>query len=105
MAAKPSLTLKRRIKAAPEKVFAAWTDPQKLTQWFGPDQGKVVSATADVRVGGRYRIVFNTMDGEQHDVSGLYDDVVPNEKLSFSWAHKVYPTRRRLRSAAVPSAP
>ncbi|MGE0154999.1 MAG: SRPBCC domain-containing protein [Reyranellaceae bacterium] len=93
MAAKPSLTLKRRIKAAPEKVYAAWTEPQKLMQWFGPDAGKVVSATTDVRVGGGFRIVFHTMDGEQHDVSGRYDAVAPNEKLSFSWAWRTMPER------------
>ena len=93
MAAKPSLTIKKRIKATPEKVYAAWTDPQKLTQWFGPDEGKVVSATTDLRVGGRFRVVFHTMDGEQHDVSGVYDAVVPNEKLSFSWAWRTMPER------------
>jgi len=94
MAGKPSLTIKRRIKAAPEKVYAAWTDPQKLTQWFGPDQGKVVSATTDLRVGGKYRVVFHTLDGEQHDVSGTYDAVVPNEKLSFSWTWRTMPERQ-----------
>ena len=33
---KPSLTLKRRLNAPPSKVFAAWTDPEKLAHWFGP---------------------------------------------------------------------
>ena len=36
MLAKPSLTLKRRLKAAPGKVFQAWTDPEKIVHWFGP---------------------------------------------------------------------
>jgi len=93
MAAKPSLTLKRRIKAAPEKVYAAWTEPEKLMRWFGPDEGKVVSAKTDVRVGGGFRIVFHTMDGEQHDVSGTYSEVVPNRKLAFSWAWRTMPER------------
>lgn len=93
MAAKPSLTLKRRIKAAPEKVYAAWTEPEKLMQWFGPDGGKVVSAKTDVRVGGGFRIVFHTMDGEQHDVSGIYSEVVRNRKLAFSWAWRTMPER------------
>jgi uncharacterized protein YndB with AHSA1/START domain len=31
---RPSLTFKRRLSARPEKVYAAWTDPQKLIQWF-----------------------------------------------------------------------
>ena len=35
MATKPSLVLKRRIKAAPEKVYEAWTKPEQMTHWWG----------------------------------------------------------------------
>lgn len=90
---KPSLTIKRRIAAPPEKVYAAWTDPQKLMQWFGPEGATMISATADARVGGRYHIVFRTPDGEEHDVSGTYRDVVPNEKLTFGWMWRTLPDR------------
>ena len=38
MLTKPSLTLKRRLKAAPAQVFSAWTDPEKLIHWFGPSE-------------------------------------------------------------------
>ncbi len=34
--ARPSLTLKRRINAPPEKIYAAWTKPENLIRWFGP---------------------------------------------------------------------
>ncbi|MGH8631356.1 MAG: SRPBCC family protein [Burkholderiales bacterium] len=37
---KPSLSLTRRSNATPEKVWRAWTDPQALKQWFGPDDSK-----------------------------------------------------------------
>ena len=91
---KPSLTIKRRLAAPPEKVYAAWTDPEKLMHWFGPDPGEMISAEADPRVGGRYHIVFRTLnDGEEHDVSGTYSDVVPNEKLTFTWMWRTMPER------------
>ena len=93
MSSKPSLTLKRRIKASPTKVYQAWTEPEKIVQWFGPDSGKVVSAETDLRVGGRYRIVFHTEDGEQHDVSGEYSEVVANERLAFTWRWRTMPER------------
>ena len=32
---KPSLTIKRRFNAPPAKVFAAWTDPEKVKHWMG----------------------------------------------------------------------
>jgi uncharacterized protein YndB with AHSA1/START domain len=95
-ATKPSLTLKRRFNAAPAKVYAAWTDPTKIALWFGPDSGKVQSAETDVRVGGRYTVVFFTEDGEEHHVSGVYREVVANEKLVFTWAWRSTPERESL---------
>ncbi len=89
----PSLTLKRRLKASPEAVYAAWTDPEKIVRWFGPDTGPVKQAETDLRVGGRYFVIFNTEDAEQHHVSGVYREVVPNEKLVFTWTWRTLPER------------
>jgi uncharacterized protein YndB with AHSA1/START domain len=92
----PSLTLKRRLNAAPEKVYAAWTDPEKIAKWFGPDGGAVTSAETDLRVGGRYTMIFHTEDGEEHHVSGVYREVVRNERLQFTWAWRSTPERESL---------
>ena len=94
---KPSLTLKRRLKATPDKVYAAWTEPEKIVKWFGPDARPREGRTADVRVSaGSYAITFHTEDGEQHHVSGHYREVVPNEKLVFTWAWRTMPERESL---------
>lgn len=95
-AAKPSLTLKRRLKAPPGKVFAAWTDPEKVKRWMGPGEGKALLAECDVRTGGRYRWVMQAPNGEEHDVSGVYREVIPDEKLVFTWAWKTTPERKSL---------
>jgi uncharacterized protein YndB with AHSA1/START domain len=91
----PSLTLKRRLNAPADKVYAAWTDPEKIVHWFGPANavGKSVRAEMDVRVGGRYRMRFKTDDGESHEVGGQYKEVMPNERLVFSWAWHSTPER------------
>src|SRR5262245_61851058 len=60
---KPSLTLKRRLNAPPAKVFAAWTDPEKMKRWMGPGQVEPVSTEIEPHAGGRYRIVMRTPDG------------------------------------------
>jgi uncharacterized protein YndB with AHSA1/START domain len=95
-AVKPSLTIKRRFNAPPEKVFSAWTDPEKVKRWMGPGAVVVLSAESDPRTGGRYRWVMQNAAGEVHDVSGTYREVVPNEKLVFTWAWKSTPERESL---------
>lgn len=96
MLAQPSLTLARRLKATPDKVFAAWTDPKKIIHWFGPAHtiDGSVDAQMDVRVGGSFRVRFKTDDGEQHEVGGKYIEVLPNERLVFSWAWHTTPERQ-----------
>ena len=90
-AVKPSLTLKRRLKAPPAKVFAAWTDPEKIKRWMGPADFKTPEAESDARVGGRYRFAMLSPDGERHVVRGVYREVVTNEKLVFTWAWDAAP--------------
>jgi uncharacterized protein YndB with AHSA1/START domain len=65
-------------------------------KWFGPDSGPVSHAETDVRPGGRYVVIFRTEDGEEHHVSGVYREVVPNEKLQFTWAWRTMPERESL---------
>ena len=97
-AEKPSLTLTRHLNAAPEKVYAAWTDPQKLAQWFGPPQVEPgsVRAELDVRIGGNYRISFTGAGGEYFKVAGIYREVIANARLVFSWAWHSTPERESL---------
>ena len=93
MASKPSLALRRRLKAPPEKVYEAWTVPEKMIQWWGASNAASRTAKADVRVGGRFHVGFRGDDGGQHDVSGIFREVVPGRKLAFSWAWRTTPER------------
>lgn len=85
-AVKPSLTIKRRLKAPPAKVFAAWTDPEKMTRWMGPGGFTVPEATTDARIDGRYRIVMLSPEGNEYTVGGVYRELVPGQKLVFTWS-------------------
>ncbi|MGF6571773.1 uncharacterized protein YndB with AHSA1/START domain [Paraburkholderia sp. GAS333] len=93
---KPSLTIVRYLKASPAKVYAAWTRPELMTRWWGPDAGPVLSAEADPRVGGNFRVVFQTLDGETHDCRGEYQQVEADRKLVFTWEWVTLPERRSL---------
>ena len=88
------LRLSRSYNVAPEKVWRAWTEPQALSQWFGPGKApSVTTAEIDLRVGGRYRIAFSTPDGDTHEVSGVYQEVVLHRRLVFTWAWRSTPER------------
>jgi uncharacterized protein YndB with AHSA1/START domain len=98
MLAKPSITLKRHIKAPPAKVFAAWTQATQLARWFGPHETRpdTLKAELDVRVGGKFRVSFDAIDGEYHEVGGTYREVVPDQRLQFTWAWHSTPERESL---------
>lgn len=81
----PSMTLVRRIKASPAKVWAAITQPEQMLLWWGPDAGPTLSAVAEVRPGGRFSVVFRLLNGQEHNPTGVYQEVVPEKKLVFTW--------------------
>jgi uncharacterized protein YndB with AHSA1/START domain len=98
---RPSLTLVRQYKTTPAKVYKAWTNAEALTQWMGPGPVKCVSAESDLRVGGRYRILMKSPDGEEHDVSGTYRELVPDRRIVFTWAWKSTPDRESIVTIAL----
>jgi uncharacterized protein YndB with AHSA1/START domain len=94
---KPSLSIVRRFDVEPAKVWRAWTQPEALTAWLAPsDAFSTRVLECDVRVGGRYRIVMRSPDGEDNDVSGVYREVATNRRLVFTWAWKSTPERESL---------
>jgi len=95
-ATKPSLTIKRRLKAPPAKVFAAWTEPEKIKRWFGPGAVRCTTAEFDLRVGGSYTIAAASPDGEKFQVGGTLREVIPDQKLVYTWAWHSTPERESL---------
>jgi uncharacterized protein YndB with AHSA1/START domain len=69
------LVLERTIPVAPERVWAAWTEPELLVQWFTPAPWKTVSCDIDVRPGGRCITVMESPEGEQYPNAGCYLEV------------------------------
>lgn len=82
------LRLTKFIKAPRARVFEAWTQPEVMKLWFAPGAMIVPLAETDVRVGGNYRLQMQ--DGAKlHTTSGAYREIVPNEKLVFTWGWDV----------------
>ena len=79
------LEVRKTIAATPERLFAAWTQPERLKQWWGPEGVQCIDAVVDLRVGGRYRIGNRLPDGKVLWIVGEYSVVEPPQKLVYSW--------------------
>jgi uncharacterized protein YndB with AHSA1/START domain len=86
-AAVPAVTLivRRTILATPARLFAAWTQPAQLRQWWGPEAVECVDAQVDLRVGGRYRIANRFPDGTILWIVGEYEVIDAPHRLVYSW--------------------
>ncbi len=71
----PAVIFRRFVDAPPELVFAVWTEPEHLRNWWGPRQFELVVCESDPRAGGRYRFVQRAPDGQEHTFHGRYLEV------------------------------
>ena len=78
------LNISRTFAAPREKVYAAWTEPEHLKQWWGPEGVTAPVVEIDLRLGGRYRTCMRTLEGDRW-VGGVYTEVTPPERLVFTW--------------------
>ena len=73
------------IKASRDRVYAAWTDPAQMKQWFGPENVQTRKLTADARVGGTFRWDLTNSDGEEMTMLGQFRELQRDKKIVFTW--------------------
>jgi len=78
-------TMTRFIRATPEQVYEAFVKPDLLARWQCP-RGMTSEVTADVRVGGSYRIDMRARDGSHHVAIGRYVALESPRRVSYTWA-------------------
>jgi uncharacterized protein YndB with AHSA1/START domain len=81
------LVLSRIIEAPREKVYAAYTDPAKVAQWWAPRPWTSSVLQMDLRPGGVSQIVMEGPNGERFDQPGVFLEVIPNEKVVWTDAY------------------
>jgi uncharacterized protein YndB with AHSA1/START domain len=82
---RPLLQMSRVVAAPRERVFAAWTTPDAIKNWFGPGGCRVLDARVDLRVDGEYCFSLSTQELGEIKVSGRYREVVRPAKLIYTW--------------------
>ena len=73
--------LTRTFDAPRERVFAAWTDPKQMAQWWGPKGFTNPVCQMDVRPGGRYRIVMRSPEGAEYPIVGEFVEIVRPSRI------------------------
>jgi len=90
-----TVRVRRIFSAARPRVFRAWTELEALKHWMCRDveSHEVRFLQLDVRPNGRYEIEVKTPEGVTYIGGGVYRDVKPPEKLSFTWIWKRMPEK------------
>jgi uncharacterized protein YndB with AHSA1/START domain len=79
------VTITRVFDAPRELVFQAWTEPEHLKRWWGPNGFTTPACEVDLRVGGAWKIVMRFPDGvNEHVMEAVYREIVPQERLVFT---------------------
>jgi uncharacterized protein YndB with AHSA1/START domain len=81
-----SISVRRTVSGRQSRVFEAWCRPELMARWFFPAPGWRAEVTADVRVGGRYRVTMFDPAGGIHMQEGVYRSIEPHHRLVFTWA-------------------
>jgi uncharacterized protein YndB with AHSA1/START domain len=78
-----TFVLERVYDASPERVFAAWSEPQAKARWFGgPEEAEF---ELDFRVGGWERRRGMLPDGREYAFEAVYRDIVPGRRIVYAY--------------------
>jgi uncharacterized protein YndB with AHSA1/START domain len=81
-----SLRAKVRVKASPQRVYRAWTDPAEFVLWFrGSADGHLEVHTFDCREGGTYDVTMVNGKGDRFNLVGNYLTLVPDKRIVMTW--------------------
>jgi uncharacterized protein YndB with AHSA1/START domain len=81
--ARHELVITRTFDAPRSLVWAAWTNPKHIMQWWGPQGFSNSSCELDLRVGGSFHLNMCAPDGNCYPCKGTYREIVEQERIVF----------------------
>ena len=99
---KLDLVLERVVDVPRELVWAAWTEPEHVKEWFTPRPWTVAECEIDLRPGGMFRTVMRSPEGQLFPNVGCFLEIVPNERLV--WTEALLPGFRPANASDSPIA-
>ncbi len=80
------LVISRVFDAPRSLVYKAWTEPERIAEWLGPQGFKGDVIKMDARVGGSYHFHMRAPDGTDHWLRGVHHEIAENERLVYTYA-------------------
>jgi uncharacterized protein YndB with AHSA1/START domain len=78
------IVLERVFHAPRELVWKAWSDPEHIDKWWGPNGFRNETKSMDFKLGGFWRYLMHGPDGKVWVNWIRYDEIVPNERLAYA---------------------
>jgi uncharacterized protein YndB with AHSA1/START domain len=100
-----TFAVERIYEASPARVFAAWSDPAAKARWFADPDGADGEYQLDFRVGGRELNRGGAPDGQIYTFDARYQDIVPEERIVYTYEMQQGETRISVSLATVELAP
>jgi uncharacterized protein YndB with AHSA1/START domain len=97
-----TFVVERRYEAPPERAFAAWADPAAKARWFVDSDARL---ELDFRVGGQERSQGTAPDGSAYSYEALYQDIVPAQRIVYTYDMLLDETRISVSLATVEFTP
>lgn len=100
-----TFAIERSFPADPDRVFAAWASAEAKSKWWGPEWDEQTKLELEFEVGGRERFSVTTPEGKTYVYSALYKDIVPGERIVYTYEMYVDEERMSVSVATIEFAP
>jgi uncharacterized protein YndB with AHSA1/START domain len=78
------IRLERLVDATPDVAFKQWVDAEARRQWYAPEDGWIVEAETDLRVGGAWHVRFGPTPDEMYVEHGVFEEIDPPHRVVYN---------------------
>ena len=79
------VTVSKDFDVAADILYSAWTEPEQLKQWWKPMGNQLFEVSNELKADGEIEYRFKSEGSEELVIRGRYLEVLPNEKLVYTW--------------------
>jgi uncharacterized protein YndB with AHSA1/START domain len=84
IASESAVVIERMFDAPRERVWEAWSEPDKIMRWWGPEHFSSPTCKIDFRVGGRYLFCMRSPEGQDFWSAGVFTEIQKPERIRYT---------------------